>query len=110
MKRMLTVGLVILMLMALPAVSFAGSPWADKTTYGEKTMGKLTYGLMNTLFGWTELVRKPSDAIRDKTCPLTGLGKGILNTVTYTVGGALHTVTFPIPQIDIPIPDGGVKF
>ncbi len=110
MKKMLIVGIVILAMVVLPAISFAGSPWASQSTYGEKTMGKLTYGMKNMLLGWTEIVRKPYEAVRDKKCVIKGMGYGLLNTVTYTIGGALHTVTFPIPQIDVPIPNDGVKF
>jgi hypothetical protein len=39
----------------------------------------------------------------------TGLAKGVYRTFVYTVGGILHTATFPAP-FDIQLPDGGVHF
>ena len=109
MKKTLKIALVVLMVIALPSMAFA-SPWVDKPTYGEKVTGKLTYGLKNTLLGWTELFKQPMDHTKDPMDFFKGIGKGIYNTVIYTVGGVLHTVTFPITSFDIPIPDDGVKF
>ena len=108
MKNKLAITLVVLMVIALPSMAFA-SPWMDKTTYGDKTVGKLTFGLKNTLLGWTELFKQPMDHAKDGKSFLAGMGHGILNTVTYTVGGVLHVVTFPFTSIDIPIPNDGVK-
>lgn len=99
------------MVIALPCMAFAeSSPWTDKPTYNEKAVGKLTFGLKNLTLGWTELIRRPMEAPKNVKGVFGGLGEGIINTVVYTVGGALHTVTFPITSLDVPIRHGGVKF
>ena len=109
MKHTLKIALVVLMVLALPSMAFAGSPWTDKPTYGEKAIGKLTFGLKNVALGWTELFRQPMDHTKSPTDFLTGIGHGVYNTLVYTVGGVLHTVTFPITSLDVPIPNDGVK-
>lgn len=87
--------------------TFQASSWTTKETYADKTTDKLGFGLLNLTMGWTAI---PFEIDRHKdTNAYTGLAKGIWRTVTNTVGGALHAATFPIP-LDIPLPDGGVKF
>lgn len=110
MKKILAVAMVVLMVIALPSFAFAGSPWTDKPTYSEKAMGKLTFGLKNLALGWTELIRRPMEAPKNVKGIFGGIGEGIINTVVYTVGGVLHTVTFPATSLDVPIRHGGVKF
>jgi hypothetical protein len=52
-KRFLSSLIVTGFLFALTALPVqAASPWAKETTYGGKTLGKLGFGLKNTLFGW----------------------------------------------------------
>ena len=94
-------------LMAAPGIASAASPWASGATYSDKAVGKLTYGLKNTLLGWTSLFRTPMKASQSGENVFVGIGKGVWNGVGQTVGGALHAVTFPIPQIDVPLPEGG---
>ncbi len=84
---------------------FESSPWTRENTYSEKTIQKLGFGLLNILTGWVSFFFEP---YHDKNF-FKGLAKGTLRTVTNTAGGALHTVTFPIP-VDIPLPGGGVEF
>ncbi len=94
-------------LVAAPGLASAASPWAGGATYSEKATGKLTYGLKNTLLGWTSLFRTPMKASQSGENVFVGIGKGVWDAVGQTVGGALHAVTFPIPQIDVPLPEGG---
>lgn len=81
------------------------SPWTKETTYVEKSINKLGFGLLNGLTGWTALFFEP---MREEN-KFTGIVKGAWRTLTNTAGGALHIVTFPIP-VDLPLPDGGVSF
>ena len=81
------------------------SPWTKETTSFEKSINKLGFGLLNGLTGWTALFFEP---MREEN-KFTGIVKGSWRTITNTVGGALHILTFPVP-IDIPLPDGGVNF
>ncbi len=103
------IGLVVLglALLAAPMTASAASPWASEATYGDKAVAKLKYGLTNTLLGWTSLFRTPMKAHQNGENVLVGIGKGAWNAVGQTVGGAAHAVTFPIPQIDLPLPEGG---
>jgi len=106
-KRFGVVLVFALGLLAVPMVASAASPWADGATYGEKATGKLKYGLTNALLGWTSLFREPVQASQAGENVFVGIGRGVWNAVGQTVGGAAHAVTFPIPQIDIPLPEGG---
>ena len=81
------------------------SPWVQEPTYVEKTVGKLGFGILNGITGWTALLFEP---YRYNNV-FTGVVKGAWRTVTNTVGGVLHIGTFPFP-FDIPLPDGGVHF
>ena len=108
MKKLLSL-LLILVLLA-PAVCFAASPWTTNTTYSDKVTGKLSYGFTNLTLGWLDLFYEPHRYHVEKKNIFLGIGKGIFDLVGNTVGGALHTVTFFIPQIDVPIPDNGVHF
>jgi putative exosortase-associated protein (TIGR04073 family) len=97
----------------LPTVCLAASPWTEQTTYKDKAIGKFEFGIKNLGLGWTELITKPMDHYKEeKTVKnfLMGIKKGICHTVVYTVGGALHLATFPITQIDLPLPQNGVDF
>ncbi|MSR78219.1 MAG: hypothetical protein EXS63_08375 [Candidatus Omnitrophica bacterium] len=105
------IALAVMAIMLVPSVGFAASPWKEKGgSYADITKGKLDFGLKNLLAGWTELIRKPMHAERSVSGMVMGLGKGIMNGVLYTAGGLLHTATFPISVLDIPIPDNGVQF
>jgi len=106
-KRLGVVLVFALGLVAAPLVASAASPWAEGATYGEKATGKLKYGLTNALLGWTSLFREPVQASQAGENVFVGIGRGVWNAVGQTVGGAAHAVTFPIPQIDIPLPEGG---
>ena len=103
------IGLALLCaaLLAAPMTASAASSWANGTTYSEKATGKLKYGLTNTLLGWTSLFRTPMQASKAGENVFVGIGKGVWNAVGQTAGGIAHAVTFPIPQIDIPLPEGG---
>ncbi len=104
------VSMLILVMLVVPALGWAASPWASGATYGDKIRAKADFGAKNFLGGWTELITEPKNAPRNPAGLAKGIAKGIQNTLVYTIGGALHLATFAIPQIDIPIPDNGVSF
>ena len=87
--------------------TYKASPWTEKTTYSDKALGKLGFGLLNLTAGWSAILYEV-DAHK-KTNPYTGLLKGIYRSLANTFGGAAQTLTFPIMK-DIPLPDGGVHF
>lgn len=100
--------MLVAAVMLIPAVAFAASPWTQETTWVKKSEQKLIFGLKNALGGVSELFTKPMDYHKEGKNVAEGVWKGLFNTITYTIGGALHVVTFPIP-IDVPIPDNGIK-
>ena len=110
MKKLSLFLVIAVLLAALPGAAWAeGSPWTKKNTYMEKMFGKLDYGLENIVFGTTRIISEPLVGIKDGGVVggLTGVGTGVLHAVEYVGGGALHVVTFPITNLDVPLPGGG---
>ena len=113
MKKIILLLVALFMFQVAVAPAWAASPWTTKSTYSEKMMGKLGFGLKNTLLGFTEIIKQPivdyKGAEHNKLGNgVLGLGKGLVNGVVYTVGGVLHLVTFPLTMVDIPLPHDGV--
>lgn len=102
MKKMIALVMLVAFAVA-PTSAFAASPWTEGDTYADKVTGKLEFGIKNLLGGWTELYTQPADAENK----FSGFGKGLVNAIVYTLGGAIHTATFPIP-VDVPIPNNGL--
>ena len=109
MGKRLGVVVFSVVLLTGPVIASAASSWAGGATYGEKIGGKLKFGLRNVLAGWTEIFTQPVDSSKAGENVLVGVGRGVWNAVGQTVGGAAHTVTFFIPQIDVPLPEGGTN-
>jgi len=109
MSKRFGVVVVILALVAAPTAAFAGSPWMQETGWANQAKGKFVYGLKNTLLGWTEIFTEPKDAIDAGENFFVGVGTGLWNAAGQTLGGALHLVTFPITQLDVPLPEGGTE-
>ncbi len=99
----------VLALVAAPTLALAASPWAAETGWGNQTKAKFVYGAKNTFLGWTEFFTEPYDAVKNGDNFFVGLGTGLWNGTGQTLGGLLHLVTFPIPQIDVPLPQGGTE-
>lgn len=108
MKRAGVVLLVVLAMCACSTAAFAAaSPWTTETGYQHQALGKLGFGVKNLLLGWVDLFKEPANAGSGNLAK--GIGKGVVDLVANEVGGALHTVTFFLPQVDVPLPDGGVQ-
>lgn len=105
MKKIMS--LVVVFSMLLAPAAFAASAWTEEKSYADKVSGKLQLGLTNTLLGWIDLFATPNQYANEGKNVWAGVGQGLVNTITNTVGGALQLVTFPIPA-DIPLPNGGV--
>lgn len=105
--------LVLALLLSLvPNAAWAdASPWTEGKTYREKMFGKLDFGVKNLILGPMHLISDPLHGINDEGAlgGFKGLGEGVYHGLTYTVGGALHFLTFPVTNLDVPLPDGGVK-
>jgi len=104
--KMMTLVLVS-SLVVTPSVVFAASPWMAETAYSEKIGGKFTFGLTNTLLGWTQLFSEPIRYQNDDKNVWSGMGKGLVDSIANTAGGVFHLSTFVIP-VDFPLPDNGV--
>lgn len=111
MKKLMLV-LAAAAFLAAPATAFAKcncepSPWAEKSTYSEKAVGKLEFGIKNFFAGWTEIIAEPIEAHREDRNVIKGVGEGLWNGLLDTVGGVLHIATFPITGLDVHLPEGG---
>lgn len=109
MKKSLAFFLALTIVLACGS-AFAASPWTDQPTYKDKVLGKLDFAVKNTLGGWTEIFNRPIKFHKDGKNVSEGVIMGVYYAVADTVGGLLHLVTFPIPQIDVPLPNNGVQF
>lgn len=109
MKKAAALLLMVAILLA-SSNAFAASPWMDKTTYKDKMLGKLDFGVKNFLGGWTEVFNRPIKYHKDGKSPAEGFFVGVYQAIAYTAGGALHLVTFPATTIDVPLPNNGVSF
>ena len=105
MKKILS--LVVVLSMLLAPMAFAASPWTEEKTYGDKMVGKLGFGLTNTILGWTKIFTVPNDYSTEGKNVWAGVGQGLIDAAVVTVGGAVQLVTFPIAA-DIPLPGNGV--
>lgn len=105
MKKIMS--LVVILSMFLAPLAFAASPWTAEKTYGDRITGKFAFGLQNTLLGWVQLFVVPNKYASESKNVWKGVGRGFVEAVVDTVGGALQLVTFPIPA-DIPLPNNGV--
>lgn len=110
MNKSMRIFALVLAILLVPTVVFAASPWTTETTWSDKATKKLIFGGKNLLGGWTELFSQPSNYHKEGKNVGEGIVKGFVNTLVYTVGGAVHVVTFPIPQIDLPLPNDGVQW
>ncbi len=88
---------------------YTASPWTSETEYGKRAFGKLGFGAKNLLLGWTELFMEPKASIDKGENFFVGLWHGLVKGVGDEVGGAVHVVTFPFTEIDVPLPAGGVS-
>ena len=116
MSKTLGMWVVVLAIVAAPTLAYAAmdkmmpqGPWASQMGWANQAKGKLVYGLKNTLLGWTEIFTEPKDALDEGGNFFVGVGKGLWNAVGQTVGGVVDLATFPIPQISVPLPEGGTK-
>lgn len=101
----------VLSMGAASAVEAAtASPWVSEKTWDAKAMGKLIHGGKNLLLGWTELVTEPDEAMWGGTSVIAGILRGTWNAIGQTLGGAAQVLTFPYTNLDIPLPEGGVKW
>ncbi len=88
---------------------YTASPWTSEVGYGKRAVSKLGFGVKNLLLGWADLFTEPKEALDGGQNFLTGLGYGVKDAVENELGGVVHIVTFPLPQIDAPLPEGGTQ-
>jgi len=99
------ISLMLLSLILMTQAAYA-SPWAETNQgYGGKTMGKLGYGLRNSVFGWMQMFKEAKDP--KYNTEWEGFCTGIGRSVIYTASGLVQLATFPIP-VDFPDVGPGV--
>ena len=78
-----------------PICHIANNPDAP---YPEKASRTFLRGLINTAFGWTELLTKPTEEVNAGGNLLTGIGKGANNAVRRTAEGLGELFVFWVPK------------
>lgn len=91
--------LLMISLLAFPASSAQASPWAKNPTYLSKTGGKLSFGLTNTVLGWTTMFVEAKQP--EYKTDWEGFCVGISRSIFNTAAGLVQLATFPIP-VDFP--------
>lgn len=107
MKKLFALFVLAITLVVSSSQAFAASPWTEEKTLSEKRLGKFLFGTKNVAFGWMDILYEPSKFHQEGKSPIVGFGKGMVDAVVNTLGGAAQVATFPVP-VDIPIPDNGV--
>ena len=88
---------------------YTPSPWTQEVGYTNRAMAKLGFGLKNALLGWTDLFTEPQEASSSGQGFLKGIGYGLKDALENTLGGVVHVVTFPLTEVDAPLPEGGTQ-
>lgn len=88
---------------------YTASPWTQEAGWSKRAMGKLGFGVKNLLLGWTDLVVEPKEAAQEGGNVLVGIGIGLKDALENELGGAVHILTFPLTEIDAPLPEGGTQ-
>lgn len=68
--------------------------------YAEKAGSTLIRGATNTLFGWTELIRQPTNEAKAGGNILAGIANGAGHTVGRTMAGLGEILTFWTPKVN----------
>ena len=71
----------------------------ESASYPAKAGCTLVRGATNTLLGWTELFRQPVNEVKGGGNVVTGVGKGIGQTVKRTLAGVGEVLTFWTPKV-----------
>ena len=88
---------------------YTPSPWTNETGWSNRATSKLGFGLKNVALGWTELITEPKRAMDEGDNFFVGLGMGLKNAAEDTLGGVVHTISFPLTELDAPLPKGGTQ-
>jgi hypothetical protein len=88
---------------------YTPSPWTNEVGWGNRALAKLGFGVANLFLGWTDLFTEPREEIQAGGSFVKGLGNGLKDGVENTLGGIVHIVTFPITEVDAPLPEGGTQ-
>jgi hypothetical protein len=89
--------------------NYTASPWTQEAGWSNRAIGKLGFGVKNLLLGWTDLFVEPKETIDSGGNLLAGIGIGLKDAVENTLGGAVHIITFPLTELDAPLPEGGTQ-
>ena len=88
---------------------YTASPWTSQVGWGSRAMGKLGFGVKNLLLGWTDLFVEPKEAMDGGGNFFKGLGVGLADGLANELGGVVHLITFPLTELDAPLPEGGTQ-
>lgn len=72
---------------------------AESVKYGRSWWGKITRGLMNTAFGWTNLIAQPKKAVSEGDNLFKGIGKGFGYAGLRTIQGVVEVLISWLPPV-----------
>ncbi len=80
-----------------PICERASSNTAGYGTHAVNTLGR---GAANTLLGWTEIIRQPTQTAKEGGNVLVGIGRGVGQGVKRTLSGVGEVLTFWTPKMN----------
>lgn len=108
MKKLAAFVVLMLMVSNSAFAEFVPSPWTKEEGWKNRAVHKLDFGVKNLFLGWTSIFTSPKKHHENFGATMKSVGMGMMMAPMNMVEGAMHIVTFPITNLDIPIPCGGV--
>ena len=71
----------------------------DDVDYPTKMGATIARGAVNTLFGWTEIMRVPAEEAKRGQNPAIGIANGIGQATSRTIAGVGDLLTFWTPKV-----------
>ena len=106
-KRLAAV-LIIAGLIAAPGRLMANEQSEPASVYWKEVERHAREAAKNILLGWSELITEPEKAAKKDESVLKGAGKGLVDSFTTTLGGVWNLLMSFAPNLQVPLPDGGV--
>jgi putative exosortase-associated protein (TIGR04073 family) len=85
---------------ALPQCQICKRASDQQAAYQDTAGLTLARGAANTVLGWTELIRQPTDEVKRGGNVIVGIGKGIGQGIVRTLSGVGEVLTFWTPKVN----------
>lgn len=98
-KKLIAILIMVIVVFIVSVVAKDIQDSDKNMVYAGNQMEKLGKGLVNTAFGWTDVLKTPYVRIRESGNPawlIGGFVEGVFKAATRTGGGGIDALTFPI--------------